>query len=74
VGFNAPVQPGWYYFDHDVPRSGPVSNSELLRLANVGTIRPGSMVWKDGYSDWASAKSIRGLFPEPVATFVEVDW
>ncbi len=51
----------WYY-SVDGDRQGPVGSSDLRKLAEAGTLKPGDLVWKDGMADWAQAKSIKGLF------------
>lgn len=51
----------WYY-SIDGDRQGPVGSGDLKKLAEAGTLKPGDLVWKDGMSDWAQAKSIKGLF------------
>jgi TM2 domain-containing membrane protein YozV len=51
----------WYY-SVDGGREGPVAAAELKKLADAGSLKPDDLVWKDGMSDWAPAKSIKGLF------------
>ncbi len=51
----------WYY-SVDGDRQGPVSAADLKKLADAGTLKPADLVWKDGMTDWAPAKSVKGLF------------
>lgn len=55
----------WYYAVGGSER-GPVSSSELKRLAASGTIQPETLIWKDGYSAWVHASTAQGLFPSDV--------
>src|SRR5205814_4381998 len=56
-----PVSQEWYY-SIDGDRQGPVGSADLKKLAEAGTLKPGDLVWRDGMTDWAQAKSIKGLF------------
>ncbi|HVK07987.1 MAG TPA: GYF domain-containing protein [Gemmataceae bacterium] len=51
----------WYY-SVDGDRQGPVTAADLKKLADAGTLKPADLVWKDGMTDWAPAKSVKGLF------------
>ena len=51
----------WYY-SVDGDRQGPVSAADLKKLADAGTLKAADLVWKDGMTDWAPAKSVKGLF------------
>jgi len=51
----------WYY-ENDGDRQGPVSSAALKQLAASGKIRPETLVWKDGMTQWSQAKSLKGLF------------
>jgi TM2 domain-containing membrane protein YozV len=55
------VSQEWYY-SVDGDRQGPVSAADLKKLADAGTLKPADLVWKDGMTDWAPAKSVKGLF------------
>jgi hypothetical protein len=57
----SPVE--WYYARGN-QQVGPVSAAELKRLAGGGEIRPDDLVWRDGLTEWAPARSVRGLFEE----------
>jgi uncharacterized RDD family membrane protein YckC len=41
----------WYYVK-DGARQGPVEEGELSRLAGQGAVRPDTLVWSEGMSDW----------------------
>ena len=51
----------WYYSVNG-DRQGPIGSADLKKLAEAGTLKPGDLVWKDGMTDWAQAKSVKGLF------------
>jgi len=53
----------WYYV-RDGYRSGPVNAVELLRLAAAQSLRPGTLVWRDGLEDWQPYRLISGTDPE----------
>jgi len=42
---------------------GPVSLSELKKLAEAGELAPSDFVWKEGLPEWVEASSIKGLIP-----------
>jgi len=51
----------WYY-SRDRVRAGPVSGSELKRMAMSGELSPMDMVWKQGMTNWVPAGKTKGLF------------
>lgn len=51
----------WYYARGD-QQCGPVSSSELKRLAEQGQLPPETLVWREGMKEWIPARSVRGLF------------
>ncbi len=59
----------WHYTANG-SKTGPVSGSELKRLADAGLLTPGDLVWKAGMAQWLPAKGVKGLFnatkPTPV--------
>jgi serine/threonine protein kinase len=55
-------EPRWYYA-HNKQKHGPVSRSELRRLASSGGLHPDDMLLADGSRTWVAAKSLEGLFP-----------
>ena len=53
----------WYYA-RDNRQMGPVSSAELKRLATFDELRPDDLVWREGMTEWAAARNVRGLFEE----------
>ena len=53
----------WYYSRENQKR-GPVTSSEIHRLAQRKKIAPEDLVWCDGMEKWVPARTIRGMFPE----------
>jgi GYF domain 2 len=53
----------WYYA-RDNRQVGPVSSAELKRLATLGELGPDDLVWREGMTEWAAARNVRGLFGE----------
>jgi hypothetical protein len=53
----------WWYARDD-EQLGPLSPSELRRLASSGGLAPTDLVWRDGMAEWAPAARIKGLFPD----------
>jgi hypothetical protein len=53
----------WYY-EADGKQFGPVTASELKRLAGNGFLQPTHLIWKDGVAKKAPARSVKGLFSE----------
>ncbi|MFZ1935338.1 MAG: DUF4339 domain-containing protein [Thermoguttaceae bacterium] len=51
----------WYYA-RDNRQMGPVSSVELKRLATFDELRPDDLVWREGMTEWAAARNVRGLF------------
>ncbi len=52
----------WYYAKGD-EEIGPIPASELKALAQDGTVRGSTLVWKEGMADWVEAHTIKGLLP-----------
>lgn len=50
----------WHYAINGETK-GPVSSRELSQLAEVGTLSPEDLVWKEGSTDWVPASSVKGL-------------
>ena len=57
----APIE--WYYAKGD-ERIGPVSSSEMKRLALEGILKREDLVWRDGMDEWIHAGKVQGLFGE----------
>lgn len=53
----------WFY-SRNGERRGPVSSSELRRLAATGQLLPSDLVWKEGMENWVRASSSSDLFPD----------
>ena len=53
----------WYYVK-DGARQGPVEEVELNSLVREGVVRPDTLVWSEGMSDWRPYASVA---PAPVA-------
>jgi cell division protein FtsB len=51
----------WYY-NREGQQQGPISDSELRKLANDGTLKTEDLIWKDGMAEWRKAGSVKGLF------------
>jgi len=66
----------WYY-DQGGQRQGPVDEAELDRLVASGTVRPETLVWREGMADWAPLKTARpasGEAPSGAASSVPEGW
>jgi hypothetical protein len=53
----------WYYVKSG-EKHGPVSSSELRKLAKEGGLKPEDQIWKEGMNDWVPASRLKGLFVE----------
>jgi hypothetical protein len=53
----------WYYA-RDNRQMGPVSSVELKRLATFNELHPDDLVWREGMTEWAAARNVRGLFEQ----------
>jgi uncharacterized membrane protein YhaH (DUF805 family) len=45
-------------------QQGPLTAEQVRVLAARGQLQPTDHIWKDGMSDWVTASSVRGLFPQ----------
>ncbi len=54
----------WYYAKNG-QQMGPVSTDVITRLAASGQVQPSDLVWRDGMPNWAPARTVRAIFPEP---------
>lgn len=52
----------WFYASQDGQKTGPIDVATTKRLAADGTIKPDTLMWKEGLADWVPATSVRGLF------------
>lgn len=53
-----------WYVASGQERSGPLSDSELKKLAITGRLSDKDLVWKEGMKEWQPAGSIPGLLPQ----------
>ena len=56
--------PQWYIMKSG-ERTGPISQGELLSRAQSGLLNREELVWREGFTDWVKAGTIRGLFRSP---------
>ena len=54
-------EPLWFYLDGDHEQQGPTAESKLRSLWKSGVLKPASLVWKEGMSEWKEIKSIADL-------------
>jgi hypothetical protein len=54
----------WYYAKNG-QQMGPVSTEVLTQLATSGQVQPTDLVWREGMPNWAPARTVRAIFPEP---------
>jgi uncharacterized RDD family membrane protein YckC len=52
----------WFYAVND-DRRGPISDGEFEVLISNGTIRPGTLVWRQGMADWLPYSALSGGAP-----------
>ncbi|HEX8312707.1 MAG TPA: GYF domain-containing protein [Chthoniobacteraceae bacterium] len=57
----------WYYDAGGGQRQGPVSETEFDQLIAAGTIRPETLVWREGMTGWLPLREARTAVP-PTAT------
>lgn len=62
----------WYYVENN-ERKGPISLSELKKLASEGVVGEQTLVWKEGMQDWVKAEAVKGLISKPQAGFPKID-
>jgi len=51
----------WYYA-REGEQAGPVSATELKRLASSGRLHPEDLIWQEGMKEWTPARQVKGLF------------
>ncbi len=56
----------WYY-EQDGRQTGPVSQAEMETLAANGTVKPATLVWRDGMSAWQPFSTVSAEFPRSPA-------
>ncbi len=58
-----------YYVAKDGQPSGPFELNALKSMAAQGSLKPDSLVWKEGMTGWekaSSQESLAGIFPPPI--------
>jgi hypothetical protein len=58
----AQLRDSWWYVSNN-ERRGPIGDQELYRLLIDGTLKPNSLVWKQGMKGWLPARQIDELTP-----------
>ena len=53
----------WFYAKSN-KQYGPVSASDLKRLAQSGELGSGDLVWREGLGEWMPARKVKGLFDD----------
>ena len=64
-----PVPSVKYYVAKDGQASGPFELKTLKGMAIQGSLKPDSLVWKEGMAGWekaSSQESLAGIFPPPI--------
>ena len=67
----------WFYSSNGEDRTGPVAERALRELFEAGTIRPSTLVWRDGMADWAQLDAATGWAAAPAAAVADplsADW
>ncbi|MFQ3650070.1 MAG: GYF domain-containing protein [Gemmataceae bacterium] len=54
--------PDWYYAKNG-QQHGPISPTELKKLAAKGELTPNDLVFQEGGTKWVEASTVKGLFP-----------
>jgi uncharacterized RDD family membrane protein YckC len=49
----------WYYAEGD-QQKGPITEEELVSLAQSGRVRDDTLVWHEGMADWQPFQAVRG--------------
>ena len=50
----------WYYSDYDRNRHGPISDRDIAELHANGQLDPGTLVWREGLSQWQPWRTLAG--------------
>ena len=53
-----------WFFSRKGERTGPISSAELKALAGSERLNPSDLLWKEGMTEWVSARRLKGLFPK----------
>ena len=54
-------QPIEWYLARDGQQHGPVSDTELKKIIELGYLRPTDLVWREGMAEWATAETVLAL-------------
>lgn len=71
-GTNIMASRSWFYAS-DGQQKGPFSEVELREFIARGTVRPTTLVWGDGMSEWTKAGDIPGLLPSAPGAAASLD-
>jgi Domain of unknown function (DUF4328)/GYF domain 2 len=50
----------WFYGRNGV-QYGPFAQDEMVRMLSAGTVKPGDLVWRDGFQGWIEASTVPEL-------------
>lgn len=50
----------WYYSDYERNRHGPISDRDIAELHANGQLDPGTLVWREGLSQWQPWRTLVG--------------
>jgi hypothetical protein len=67
MGEGSVSQPHWH-LSRGGTQFGPLSFSELLRMAELGKLQADDLLWKPGYENWKPASAVPGLLTPPPPT------
>ena len=56
----------WYYSENN-ERRGPLEDAAFQALVSAGSIRPDTLVWREGMAEWSPYASVAGGGAAPVA-------
>jgi uncharacterized RDD family membrane protein YckC len=54
-----PTNMNWFYVDQG-KQAGPVSDEQLDEMFRAGTLRPDTLVWREGMADWTTYSEAKG--------------
>lgn len=53
-----------WFFSKNGNQIGPISDSEIIKLIDTGTILPTDLIWREGFASWVLAGSEKSIFPD----------
>lgn len=59
---SASAPPAEWYLARDGQQFGPLSETELNKLVELGHLRPDDLLWRDGLADWQPAQVVLPAF------------